>query len=292
MPSYTTASNQFAPGGFAAPRGPNDGMMQSLASGVNANATPLPNLDPNKIGANTPGVSGATDALARYAPGPWAPQVKNQLEGQGYVQAVGNQSYGIDPRSTDKPYDPLRDQIDQAQARTRGQVTGSEIESEGNEASQLRSTLQAAAMRSLTSRGFAPSSALGLNYASSADRQVAELMERRRTERETAARGQLTTLLAQQETRRANLTREQQTATNTQVQQDQYTTTMANQQREAELRRQQEEEQRAWWNPDNWTLKGVGTALGAGASLVGGNPLGALGILAGQQVGDKAKGPR
>lgn len=189
---------------------------RSMPIGASANAGyAMPNLDPLKMGT--------TDALARksaltlpqYQAMQQDPQVAGAMQaGQatpGVQQPAGARTQSYDqfygsPQAGQAQRDDVafNDAGTQLAGRASGKRTSKDIEAEGLYAQQQRDQGSAASLRALQSRGFAPGSALGLDYQNLVDRQVAELMTRRQADQEKTAQGQYVEWLGQAETRRRN----------------------------------------------------------------------------------------
>lgn len=210
------ASNQYAGEGAPAPQA-------------------MPNLDPAKMGIREVGDnqwqadSGDANSILRFMSQYNAPR-----------QAPPAQYDEGNPIEDDLEFRQARED---ARSRASGKRSSAQISVDSLDADQMRGQMQQRAARELAARGFAPSSAIGLEYAKDTDRQVAEMMERRRAASEESGRRDLLTLLAQGEARRSGRAGDAYRMDALDQQEGQYMRTLAEQQRSRDASLMEEQRQ-------------------------------------------------
>lgn len=237
--------NQYASDPYSLSMG--DPRTAPMGQGVNAGMA-LPNLDPKKKPTLDPMTYMASrTSAAQMAGGPQTPMPQpTPAQPQAPSQQVYGTFYGAQGRQ-DAPVPLTADdqQFEQRgrdlQARSSGQRTSAQISNDAAYEEQQHEQARQGALRMLAGRGFAPSSALGLQYERDTDRQVAELMERRRFDAEQAAQQDYGQWL-DQSNQRANTRADQAFRTR---QADESQRQFA--QTEADKKRARE-----WWRPENW----------------------------------------
>lgn len=258
---------------------------QNTAGGASAQAASpqaLPNLDPGKMSY--------LDEMAKpmsAAPGGDPKEVE-------LGSATG--AYAGDERQ-------FAQARDRASRRAAGERSSAEVGVDSLDADQARYQAEADASRRLASQGFAPASALGLEYAKSTDRMVAELMDRRRAEREARGQQDLLSLFSMGEQRRSDRAAGARQLRGQDMQDSQYRLgeqnrqvnfqqSLAEQQRQFEAEGQRKKREQEWWRPENWTAEGVGKVAGAGMAAATGNyPLAAATLAGTASSGKKRRRP-
>lgn len=240
-----------------ASKGLQDPRKRPIAADLNL-GTALPNMDPGKMSASP-------DVMQSMAQAPQPAAGRTQSFEEFYGSA--KEAAGARDDSA------FSGEGDRLKGRASGKRTSMDIEAEGLEQARVRQQLQEQASRSLQSRGFAPSSQLGLDYQKDVDRQVAELMVRRQIAQEQGAQQDYMGWLAQSEARRGRREDESHRERQEVEQRRQFDT----QQREARQKRE-------WWRPGNWDLETIGRIGGAVGAVASGGATaipGAMGLMAG-----------
>lgn len=211
--------NQFTTDPYAKPRpsafdylsgqGGAAPMQRTLGQSVNE---ALPNLDPGKMGMvdRVASRSQMPATSTVRAPATSGPQTFEEFYGQ---QAPGAREDAL-----------FSQQGADLRGRASGKRSSTQIASDLQYEEQERERARSATLRMLAGRGFAPSSALGLQYERDVDRNVSELMERRRATREQQAQEQYIDFLAQAEQRRRDREAERLAQAQLEQQQAQFTT--------------------------------------------------------------------